>query len=64
MDLKFHSYSRVKLHKLKHLRIFFREQTCINSRVDKMISQITPVSSSYDAGITYWNMKCNALTWL
>lgn len=51
MDLK-PSYSPVKPDKLKYLRIFFRKQTCINSRVDKMISHITPSSIFYDAKIT------------
>jgi len=52
LDLKLHSCSHVKLDKQKHLRIFFREQTYINSRVDKMSSQITPIFSFYDTKIT------------
>lgn len=60
MDSKLHSYGPVKLDKMKHLGIFLREQTCINSSVDKMISQIIPTSSFYDAKIS-WNMKCNPI---
>lgn len=51
MDLKT-TYSNVKLDKLKYLRIFFRKQICINSRVDRMISYTSPSSSFNDAKIT------------
>lgn len=51
MDLKLHGYSCVTLDKLNHLRIFFREQTWINRRVDKMTSQITPISIFCDTQI-------------